>query len=178
MNVAFFDIETTNLKADFGQLLCACIKSPGKRTEVYRRKYVGNRFEDDHRIVHEIARRLRDFDVVVTYYGRGFDVPFLRSRMMKHGYKGGHTFFHIDLYFKTRGLLQLSSGRLARLQEYMGLKTSKTHLRPECWAKAASGDERSIRKIVTHCIKDVEVLEDLYERVMPYIKSIGEKVRL
>ena len=39
----------------------------------------------DRRIIRELLEELSKVDVMLTYYGTGFDVPFIRSRVMYWG---------------------------------------------------------------------------------------------
>src|SRR3990172_12324316 len=61
----FFDLETTNLKANFGEILVGCIKPRGKKAEVY----AADETFGDGFLVEELAERLLDFDYIVTWYG-------------------------------------------------------------------------------------------------------------
>src|SRR3972149_4840281 len=61
----FFDLETTNLKANFGEILVGCIKPRGKKAEVY----AADEAFGDGFLVEQLAERLLDFDYIVTWYG-------------------------------------------------------------------------------------------------------------
>jgi hypothetical protein len=68
-----FDLETTNLKADFSVVLSAAIKPYGLDTKVYRADnysaWQQGQRHDDHEIIVDISRELARHAIVVTHYG-------------------------------------------------------------------------------------------------------------
>src|SRR6266568_4139026 len=74
------DIETTSLEADAGTLVSAGLMSDKGRGEYLDAK----RTSDEKSLLLKLLKRLESYDVMVTWNGRSFDVPFLTTRLMKH----------------------------------------------------------------------------------------------
>ena len=74
MDIAFFDIETTDLAADVGTILCACVKPLGGPVVTLE---ASNNLKplarSDKKLVVDLIDKLAEFDLVVSYYGRYFD---------------------------------------------------------------------------------------------------------
>lgn len=159
--LAFFDIESSNLNANFGEILCASIKPLGGKV----RSFVQNPKDlSDKTVTLEIAQALSEYDYVLTWYGTKFDVPFLTTRLMANGHPGLGFIKHKDLYYTARFRLKLNSNRLAVVTEFMFGKTQKTRILPEIWMKALRGDQNSMNYIVDHCERDVKELEKVFRK--------------
>ena len=102
--IGFFDIETSNLVADFGIMLSYAILD-GKTNTVLSSVLTphdiktANFGDEDRRLVSACITDLAKFDRIVTYYGSRFDVPFLRARALSTGldFPNYGTLKHTDL---------------------------------------------------------------------------------
>lgn len=170
-----FDIETTNFKADFSVMLCACIKPFGGKPMIWR----GDDYPDwmEHRdndleIVADISRELSRHAVVVTHYGTGFDMRYLRAKMIKHELPPLPPMFGVDTYAIAKRNMLVSRRRLAALAEWLNLG-EKEGVKGELWLRAAmTGDRQAMDEIVAHNIVDCQILERLAAVSFPYLRSI------
>lgn len=171
--VGYFDIEATNLKADYGIMLSYCIKERGKKTI---RESVVTKAELSTSLDREIIKRciedLAKFDRVVTYYGTGYDLPFVRTRAAVHGipFPEYGQLLHTDLYYLVRNKFCMSSKRLENACRVILGKTQKTRLEQNHWIKGGMGDVKSLKYILKHCQYDVIDLELLHDAISGYRK--------
>jgi len=171
-----FDLETTNLKADFSVILCAAIKPYGGDTIIWRADdypawQKGDR-ADDSEIVADIAKELSKHAVVISHYGTGFDIPYLRAKMIHYGLPPLPPMFHFDTYGVAKRNILVSRRRLDALAEYFNLG-SKSPVEGSLWLAAGmNGSKEAMDKIVKHNIVDVELLERLAGITLPYMKSM------
>src|SRR5580700_9917282 len=80
----FFDLEASGLQADYGQMLTWAIKD-GQSDKIYCDTITPEDIEnniEDQRIVKTCVEELLRYDKIVTYFGSGFDFPFLRARAL------------------------------------------------------------------------------------------------
>jgi uncharacterized protein YprB with RNaseH-like and TPR domain len=166
----FLDIETTNLRADFAFMLTYCIKIRGGKViqnKITREELLSGNF--DKRLVGDLLNDLKNFKKIYTYYGSRFDVPFLRTRAMMHGYDfiPYGLLMHQDIYFLARSKFCLSRKRLDNVCDMLGIE-GKTHLDGKIWMLAAIGDEKSIDYIMDHNVADVEILERAFEKIRTF----------
>lgn len=177
--ILFFDIESTDLDADFGNMLAFGYKYLGGKPKVLSlldsapvcRKCGRVDAVDDKPLIVQAHKVLSAADAWVTWFGKGFDAKFLNTRILDAGLSPLPDIPHIDLYFTARHKLKLSSNRLANVQNFLRLPTSKTPLTRRVWRRAQAGDVKSIEYIIDHCEKDVDVLEQAYERLKPYVST-------
>jgi uncharacterized protein YprB with RNaseH-like and TPR domain len=169
MDTAMLDIEASNLDANFGVILSAAIKPYHRPIELF----VNTEKWDDSQVVKQIANRINDFDVLVTFYGHKFDIPFFRARLL-HADPSlvlKPTLHHIDLYYVARRALKLHSNSLETLTEFFNIK-GKTRLKGEMWIRATAGDETGLKYVVEHNKWDVVILEKLYDVLKDYVGMI------
>lgn len=170
-----FDIEATNLSANFGTILCIGYKEVGKkRTHILRlRDYPCFKKDatDDSQLVKEFASIANEADAWITYYGARFDVPYINTKLLEYGMHPMDEIHHMDLWRTAKYRLKLNSNRLDTVQKAFHLPTSKTPLDPPVWKKAATGHGPSMKYVEQHCYYDVECLEEVYYKVRPLIAN-------
>ena len=129
-----WDIESTGLHCDYNSVLCVSIKPYGKEIETYRVKKPGN----DEKLIREVIGRLNEAKMWMTYYGKGFDVPFVRGRSVKWRMKAQSSPIlekkpHIDLFFQIVGKVRTSRKSLAHICEWLGLPEKKMTVGADEW---------------------------------------------
>jgi uncharacterized protein YprB with RNaseH-like and TPR domain len=168
MRIGFLDIEASNLKANYGVILTWAIKKkngPVLHDKITKKDI--NKGTYDKRIVKSLVKAMGQFDLIVTYYGTGYDLPFIRTRAVHHDID----FFnygeinHKDVYYIIRNKFQLNRSSMENACRFLLGETDKTHIDFEYWLKALKGDKESIEYILDHNIKDVQDLEKLYNKV-------------
>jgi len=171
----YLDIEASQLKASFGHTYSWALKERGG--EVLHDSLRHRSLKDEARLLRGLNRALKKFDRIYTYYGTGFDIPFLRTRCLYHGLEFPEymTLYHTDLYYVVRNRMNLHSKRLASVCEFLGIK-GKTPLTPAVWVQASFGDKDALKYIVTHNIEDVKILEKVHERLEPYYQGTRRSV--
>lgn len=170
--VGFLDIESSNLDADFGQMLSWCIKPSDSKVIEHGLINKKDIFKSpaghaDQRIVRDLIKTLPTYDKVVTWYGARFDLPFIRTRAMTNRieFPTYGSLVHKDLWFTCRGKFKLSSNRLENACRVLLGATQKTKIDPKNWHGALRGDAKSLAYILDHNKKDVLDLEKLYNKI-------------
>lgn len=166
--ILLWDLETSNLNANFGFIICASYKWHGER-DVHTIRiddYPIHRTDptNDYHVVKELSAVLAQADVQVTWYGLRFDYPYLQSRLLFHGLPVLPPIPHVDGWRIAKYKLKLNSNRLASAAAFLGCG-HKTELSPPQWIKAMAGNREAIDYVVTHCIQDVRVLQRVYGKI-------------
>lgn len=174
--VIAWDLETTNLNADFGYILSACwcdLSAPGRKIKTIRiDDYKGYKKDrtNDKQLCAELANDLSEADVFVTWYGDRFDIPYLNTRLLWHGLDVLPPIPSVDGWRAARNHLKLSSNRLANISEFLDVDR-KTPVVGWQWVRAGAGHEDALDYIVEHNQKDVLVLGQVYDLIRPVIKN-------
>jgi len=179
--VGCLDIETSNLSADFGIILCWAIYDLATEEILYDHLIPEDlrkgRF--DKRVVGSLCDNLPQFDRVVTHYGERFDIPYIRTRALKWGleerFPAYGQLYHTDVWKIARRKLKLHSNRQGSVAVGIGDIDIKTKIRPDIWLAMQFGtpEERAaaIAEITEHCCLDVEQLASNYRRLAPFVRE-------
>lgn len=176
--VGYLDIEASNLDADFGYILSWCIKNEigGNIIEDVLTKEdleTNEAGKEDTRIVQSLVDALANYDRIVTYYGKRFDVPYIRTRAIACGieFPNYGTLTHTDLYFVIKFKMKLSSNRLENATRVLLGKTNKTRIDSKHWRAGGRGAADSLAYILDHNRKDVIDLQRLYHKVINFSRK-------
>jgi len=169
--IGFLDIETSNLKANFGIVLCWCLLDDNG--DLYKdaitKKDVSSGYEDK-RIIQSCIDTMMKFDRVVTHYGTYFDIPFLRTRAVIHKLKFPEygSLYHTDVWKMAKSKLCLHSNRQNIIAESLFGKTIKTRIDHSAWRGATMGNADAVNKVIKHCEYDVEELKNNFRVLLPF----------
>lgn len=172
--IGYLDIEADGLNADFGTMLTWCIKE--KDGEVYsdvitkKELFNGKR---DRRIVASLLNKMSEYKIIVTYYGGDFhyDIPFIRAKALHFEleFPPYGSIYQYDLYNVVKQKLCLSRRSLDNACQYLHIK-GKTPLDKDIWRDAKYGDEKAIEGVLEHNVGDVQILEQLHNKLVPFRK--------
>lgn len=171
--VLLFDIETSNLAADFGVLLCVGYKWLGE-SRVYCPKIdftTKNHRNAEKALFEAFLPAYEEADILVSYNGKRFDVPFLQAKALEYGYNALPNTSHVDLYWTVKHSMRISRKSLQNAGYFLGLSNEKTPVEGKIWTRATLGDPKALKYIVDHCKSDVLVLEELYMRLRSLVRG-------
>ncbi len=166
--IVLWDLETTNLKGNYGYILCGATKLAGEKKIKCWSIADSSTFNDDptndKEICKAILESLEDADMWVAHFGKWFDRPMMNTRLLGHGLPPLPPIPLIDTWKIAKDNLRLNSNRLATIAAWAGLE-EKTPLSGPIWIKAMAGHRPSIKYVIKHCKQDVVVLEQVYEKI-------------
>jgi len=175
MHIVYFDIETSNLNANYGVVLCACFLVEGeKKVKTYRiDNYKGFKKDpaNDKELVLDIKKRIEEADILISYNGKKFDIPFINTRLAFWGIDTIRPPKHIDLCAIIRWHYRLSDYKLATASYFWQTKAHKTIVDGMMWVRALTS-KKAMDYIVEHCENDVKVLKEVFEKVKASVKYI------
>lgn len=158
-NIAYLDIETT------GGMEASDLTVIGLYEGAEVRQFVKGRD------LHLFPEALRDKAMIVTFFGSGFDLPFLRNAL-------GMDFpqLHVDLCFalKRLGL----SGGLKKVEDKLGIdRTEETAGLSgwdavRLWRMYQAGNEQALELLLTYNREDVLHMENLLQWAYPRLVSL------
>lgn len=181
LRIGVLDIEASGLDADFGYLICACVKEvlPDNlkgRIETVRIDDAQNPDpKSDKWAVRSLIRIMDSYDVIVHWYGSMFDVPFINTRALKHGLRPPQKNYRRDLCMVARGVGRLKSNHLATWGRYLFGKSGKSFLDPKVWIAAIRNEKWALDYVVDHCQKDVIETERIYKKFLPLLGRLRKR---
>jgi len=173
--IGYLDIETSNLNPTFGVMFSWAIQDKDGAIHSDMMSVSKGDFHwsvQDSRVVRNLVKQIANYNIIITFYGSRFDIPFLRSRAMKWGclFPGYGSVLQLDMYYVCRSKLNLHRGSLKAVSRFLGIE-GKDDIEPDLWVKALFGHKESIDLIHEHNVWDVKVLQEVHKRMEPYIKG-------
>lgn len=180
----FFDIETSpnlvlswrigyniNLSpeniVEERRIICVSYKWEGEK-KVHSLTWDQNK--DDKKLLKEFIKILNQADEIVYQNGDRFDLPWIKTRCLFHKIQTLPSYKSFDTLKKIKSNFYLNSNRLDYVQKFTGSegKISTTY---SLWSDIFLNNcQKSLKKMVKYCEKDVRELEDLYHTILPYVE--------
>lgn len=168
LKTGYLDIETMGFNGTYYYMISWAIYDL-QTGEIFSDAVTPNdisSLEFDKRIVKTLMQKMSEYECLVTYYGTGFDIPFVRTR----AFSNGLNFFnfgqikHIDLYYLVKAKLKLQRNSLEAACALFGIK-GKNHVDPHKWMLAGMAISPHIDYVLDHNHRDVEILKQLHDKL-------------
>lgn len=145
----------------------------------YAAKWLGEKemfFDSVHqskpkKMLKGIHGLLNDADAVIHYNGSKFDIPTLNKEFLLHSFNPPSPYRQIDLLRTVRSNFRFPSNKLDYVAQRLGLGKKQEHEGHELWVKCMNGDKDAWKRMEKYNIQDVVLLENLYNSLLPWIKS-------
>jgi len=168
-SVLFFDIESTGLNGDYDSTLVTSFqKYYDKAPYSYFVINVGN----DVQALLQAKAELEAADLWVSYYGKGFDIPFLNTRLLKHGFAPIQKKPHLDFYYTLSANLKTSRRSLAHIARWLELEEQKMDVPPTAWSNIVNEYDKYMPLMINRCESDVRLLLEVYAKCAHLVKEI------
>lgn len=87
------------------------------------------------------------------------------------GFKPPAPYKQIDLLQVVKSNFKFPSNKLDYISQRLGLGQKVEHEGMALWTKCMKGDKAAWQRMEEYNIQDVVLLEDLYKRILPWIKN-------
>jgi len=126
---------------------------------------------DDKAILEAFLPEWSKADYAVAHYSR-FDKPFIAARLMANGLPSLPPVNDICTYklAKLHFGRSLNGNKLDHLGTILGVG-SKIKTSADLWVGCAQGDKESLEKMALYNKQDVDLLEQVFKAMLPYVKS-------
>jgi len=170
--IVILDIETTSLEADAGTLVSAGLMSDTGRGDYLEAR----KTSEEKPLLSKLAKRLESYDVVVTWNGRSFDIPFLTTRLMKHELDPRPILRkpHIDLADVVKSRLRLTFTYLDHVCDFFQIERKKGPMGldvPHLYVRALEGDRKANASIREHCLDDLRATRQVFLKLRPLVEQ-------
>ncbi len=168
--IVILDLESSSLEADAGIVVGAGLMTEAGRAEYLEARKSG----EEKRLVSRLLGRLEGYDLIVTWSGNGFDVPFLTTRLLKHGLDPRPFLAkrRLDLNLVVKSNLRLTFTYLDHVCEFFGIKRENSLMGmdvPLLFLKAMEGDRSALKRIKMHCLDDLRATRLVFLRLKPLL---------
>lgn len=182
--ILFIDIETRPIVAEvwslynveriglnqvreFGGTICVGAKWAGeKRTRFFSNWQHGH--EQMLRSVHELWEQA---GAICGYNNDRFDNRKLKGEFLKAGLPPPKPVASIDVFKTVKREFGFDSNKLQHVADLLGVGSKLQHEGHALWTKVLQGDPKAQRTMERYCKQDVRLLEQVYDRLLPWIST-------
>ena len=118
--------------------------------------------------IHDL---LNEADAVVHYNGQNFDIPVLQREFLLYGIRPPAPYKQIDLLQVVRKQFRFVSNKMAHVSKSLGIEGKANDMDFTMWINCMANDPAAWKQMKAYNINDVLVLEKLYDKLMPWIRS-------
>lgn len=151
---------------DSSELLCWSAKWYASNDVLYMSKLTGKK-----KMLRTVHKLLSDCDVAIHYNGNSFDLPVLNKEFVQAGLKPPAPYKSVDLCKIIQRSFRFPSSKLDYVCGALGLETKMKHEGFKLWIDCMAGNEKAWKRMELYNRQDVKILEQLYERLIPWITS-------
>lgn len=180
----FFDIETSysigwfwnpafNTTISYNQvikypaIICICWKWEGSK-KVHSLEW--NKGEDKQ-MLKKFLKELNEADEVIGHNGDRFDLKWIRTRYLYHGWESIPEIKSLDTLKIARNKFKFPSNRLDAIGQYLGVGGKMDIGGIQLWHDIIQKNSKSaMNKMVKYCKRDVELLEKVFLKMQGYSK--------
>ena len=126
--------------------------------------------EDDSRIIRGMWHLLDEADIVIGHNSDRFDIPRLNIRFLINGMGPPLPYRSIDT-LKVAKKFAFTSNRLDQINRTLGLTRKMDTGGFTLWAECLDGNDKALKKMRKYNKRDVNILEETYLKLRPWIKS-------
>jgi DNA polymerase elongation subunit (family B)/rubredoxin len=133
---------------------------------------------NDKELCKAIHKIVKDADVIVTQNGIKFDVPFINTRFAKYDIPAiPKTIKHIDTRNVFRANYAAYDNKLDTIAKTFGCETKLDNGGWQLWMDMYENKEASKKLMSKYCKQDVNVLEQVFNKMLPLIKGLPNRNR-
>lgn len=129
------------------------------------------RKDDDRHVVTKLRDLLDEADIVIAHNGDKFDLRKARARMLVHKIDPPSPSRTVDTLKVARRQFMFNSNSLGDLGETLGLGGKGNTGGFDTWLGCMAGDPKAWARMIRYCRQDVDLLEAVYLRMLPYIEN-------
>ena len=182
MRTLFIDLETSPITAHTWGLWQQniSIKQILESTEVI---CFGARWGDSKKVIFksvhhdgkkamlkELHALMDEADVIVGWNSKSFDHKHIRREFLEAGMKPPSPSKDLDLMLEVKRNFKFPSYKLDYVAQTLGVGAKVEHTGFDLWLGCMAGDEKSWRMMKKYQIQDVNLLLELYDKLLPWIR--------
>jgi hypothetical protein len=127
--------------------------------------------DNDEHLIRQLHELFDEADIVVGHNGDRFDVRKSQARMLLLGMEPPSPFKTIDTLKVLKKSFMLTSNKLDDACQALGLRGKVEHTGFQLWLDCMAGDPDALELMREYNRVDVEILEELYLKLRPWISS-------
>ena len=182
MKILFIDLETSPITAhtwglwqqnisikqivESTQVICFGARWMDQKKVIFKSVHHDGKKE----MLKELHALMDEADAIVGWNSKGFDHKHIRREFLEAGMTPPSPAKDIDLMLEVKRNFRFPSNKLDYVAQRLGVGAKVEHTGFDLWLGCMAGDEKSWRMMKKYQIQDVNLLLELYDKLLPWIK--------
>lgn len=183
MKVLFLDLETSpNLAHVWGlwdqniainqivestEVICFGARWLGSKKVIFKSVHHHGKKE----MLDELHALMEEADVLVGWNSQAFDSKHIKREFLENGYLPPSPYKELDLMRVVRSQFKFPSYKLDYVSQTLGVGAKVKHSGFQLWLDCMAGKTKAWKEMKEYQIQDVNLLLDLYDVLLPWIKN-------
>ena len=151
-----------------GYILTFAYKFQGEKVKGYTLDdFKGNK----KKLVEKLHEVLSQAEVLVAHNGKNFDFKWANRAFITYGLKPPTPTKQIDTLLIARSKFNFNSNHLTDLGKLLGVGQKTETGGFELWKACMAGDKKAFKKMLLYNKNDVELLEKVYNKLVPWMTN-------
>jgi len=121
-------------------------------------------------MLKELHALMDEADAIVGWNSKGFDHKHIRREFLEAGMTPPSPAKDIDLMLEVKRNFRFPSNKLDYVAQRLGVGAKVQHTGFDLWLGCMAGDEKSWKMMKKSQIQDVNLLLELYDKLLPWMK--------
>ena len=185
MKILLLDIETTPLQVytwglwdqNIGinqiikttEMLCFGAKWLGQKKVTFKSVH----HDGKQAMLEQLHQMMEEADVLVGWNSAAFDHKHINREFLENGFQPPSITKDLDLMSVVKANFQFPSNKLDYVAQKLGVGAKFKHSGFELWIGCMEGDNKSWAEMKKYQIQDVELLDKLYDILVPWFPVSG-----
>lgn len=181
MKILLLDIETTPLKVytwglwdqniginqiiEHTEMMCFGAKWLGKKQVAFKSSHHHGKQE----MLEALHEMMNEADVLVGWNSAAFDHKHIRREFLEAGLAPPSETKDLDLMSVVKANFLFPSNKLDYVAQKLGVGSKVKHSGFQLWIDCMAGDDKAWREMKKYQIQDVELLDNLYGVLLPWL---------
>jgi hypothetical protein len=122
-------------------------------------------------MLETIHALLDEADAVMSWNGQSFDTKHINREFIEAGMTPPSPYKEIDLMRVAKRRFKFASNKLDHVSQILGVGKKVPHEGFQLWLDCMASDEKAWAKMKKYQLQDVNLLIDLYEKLLPWINN-------
>jgi hypothetical protein len=182
MRILFIDLETSPITAhtwglwqqnisikqivESTQVICFGARWMDQKKVIFKSVHHDGKME----MLKELHALMDEADAIVGWNSKGFDHKHIRREFLEAGMLPPSPAKDIDLMLEVKRNFRFPSNKLDYVAQRLGVGAKVQHTGFDLWLGCMAGDEKSWKMMKRYQIQDVNLLLELYDKLLPWMK--------
>ncbi|MBZ2175293.1 ribonuclease H-like domain-containing protein [Schnuerera sp. xch1] len=136
-NICFLDIETTGLSRKYNSIyLIGILYFNSKNNYWYLKQFFADKIDEERELLEAFNEFINGFDLIVTYNGKSFDLPFIKCRLSEFNISSKiYNIKDFDIYREIKSnnsYLNLKNLKLKTIEESLNIYRKDEYSGKDC----------------------------------------------